>query len=211
MPTLPAIKEKIESVFRGSNLRLYRGVCRPGSRVQVVERVPQATGTDECRKRCLSMRTVRVIAPAKEKEGVPVRDDRLERSEIGSSRKGERRASKDVSEDVGPNGRSSIFRREFSRWISTDMREPRAFIEDSGTVVSIALGREKFGEYLKRGINAIVGKGEMFEAVNLVGQNMILAPRKARRSKYWYGSSEIAETGTKSQIRIAKTKSKYES
>jgi hypothetical protein len=50
-------------------------------------------------------------------------------------------------------------------------------IEDSGTVVSIALGRDKFGEYLKRGINAIVGKGEMFEAVNLVGQNMILAPR----------------------------------
>jgi hypothetical protein len=62
-----------------------------------------------------------------------------------------------------------------------DIREPRAMIEDSGTVVSIALGRDKFGEYLKRGINAIVGKGEMFEAVNLVGQNMILAPRKTGR------------------------------
>jgi hypothetical protein len=62
----------------------------------------------------------------------------------------------------------------------SDVREPRALIEDSGTQVSIALGREKFGEYLKRGINAIVGKGEMFEAVNLVGTNMILAPRKTR-------------------------------
>ena len=59
-----------------------------------------------------------------------------------------------------------------------DLREPRAYIEDSGTTVSIALGRDKFGEYLKRGINAIVGKGGTFEAVNLVGQNMILAPRK---------------------------------
>jgi hypothetical protein len=63
----------------------------------------------------------------------------------------------------------------------SDMREPRAFIEDSGTTVSIALGREKFGEYLRKGINAIVGKGDMFEAVNLVGSNMILAPRKPAR------------------------------
>ena len=61
-----------------------------------------------------------------------------------------------------------------------DLREPRALIEDSGTTVSIALGRDNFGEYLKRGINAIVGKGEMFEAVNLVGSNMILAPRKTK-------------------------------
>jgi hypothetical protein len=62
-----------------------------------------------------------------------------------------------------------------------DIREPRAMVEDSGTVVSIALGREKFADYLKKGINAIVGKGEMFEAVNLVGQNMILAPRKSTK------------------------------
>ena len=64
-----------------------------------------------------------------------------------------------------------------------DLREPRAFVEDSGTTVSIALGRDKFGEYLKRGINAIVGKGEMFEAVNLVGQNMILAPRAQNKDR----------------------------
>ena len=62
----------------------------------------------------------------------------------------------------------------------TDLREPRAVTEDSGATVTIALGRENFGEHLKRGINAIVGKGETFEAVNLVGSNMILAPRKAK-------------------------------
>jgi hypothetical protein len=28
------------------------------------------------------------------------------------------------------------------------------------------------------GIKAIVGKGDMFEGVNLVGSNMVLAPRK---------------------------------
>lgn len=60
----------------------------------------------------------------------------------------------------------------------TDIREPRAVTEDSGSVVTIAVGRENFGENLKRGIKAIVGKGAIFEAVNLVGQNMILAPRK---------------------------------
>jgi len=59
-----------------------------------------------------------------------------------------------------------------------DLRQPKAITEDSGTTVSIALGRENFGQHLANGIKAIVGKGETFEAVNLVGQNMILAPRK---------------------------------
>jgi cell division protein FtsQ len=62
----------------------------------------------------------------------------------------------------------------------SDLREPRAVTEDSGMAISIELGRDNFGEHLKRGINAIVGKGETFEAVNLVGQNMILEPRKGK-------------------------------
>lgn len=61
-----------------------------------------------------------------------------------------------------------------------DMREPRAVTEDSGATVSIAVGRENFGENLRRGISAIVGKGETFEAVNLVGPNMILQARKSK-------------------------------
>jgi hypothetical protein len=40
------------------------------------------------------------------------------------------------------------------------------------------LGRENFGQQLASGIKAIVGKGNMFEGVNLVGQNMVLVPRK---------------------------------
>lgn len=59
-----------------------------------------------------------------------------------------------------------------------DLTEPRAFTEDSGQTVTIALGRDNFGEQLKRGIGAIAGKGATFNAVNLVGQNMILSPRK---------------------------------
>ncbi|MFL6466556.1 MAG: cell division protein FtsQ/DivIB, partial [Pyrinomonadaceae bacterium] len=60
----------------------------------------------------------------------------------------------------------------------TDLREPRAIIEDSGNRVAISVGRENFGENLMRGVKAIVGKGEIFEAVNLIGNNMVLAPRK---------------------------------
>lgn len=63
----------------------------------------------------------------------------------------------------------------------SDLRDPRAVIEDSGTDVKIAVGRESFGENLSKGIKAIVGKGEKFEAVNLVGTNMILSPRKVQR------------------------------
>lgn len=59
-----------------------------------------------------------------------------------------------------------------------DLREPRATLEDSGLPVTIMLGRENFGQQLSNGIKAIVGKGNMFEGVNLVGQNMVLVPRK---------------------------------
>ena len=59
-----------------------------------------------------------------------------------------------------------------------DMRTPKAIVSDSGLAVSIAVGRDSFAENLSRGIKAIVGKGNMFEGVNLVGSNMVLAPRK---------------------------------
>ena len=61
----------------------------------------------------------------------------------------------------------------------SDLHEPRATVEDSDHLVSIALGSKDFAEYLKKGISAIAGKGDRFEAVDLVGSNMILAPRKA--------------------------------
>lgn len=59
-----------------------------------------------------------------------------------------------------------------------NIREPRAITEDSGMTVSIAVGSSNFGENLKNGIKAIVGKGNTFEGVSLVGTNMILTPRK---------------------------------
>ncbi len=63
----------------------------------------------------------------------------------------------------------------------SSLREPRAVVQDSDSAVSIALGRENFGENLSRGIRAIAGKGNVFEAVDLVGANMILAPRKPKK------------------------------
>ena len=61
-----------------------------------------------------------------------------------------------------------------------DLREPKAVLEDSGLPVTIMLARDNFGRQLANGIKAIVGKGNMFEGVNLVGQNMVLVPRKQR-------------------------------
>ena len=59
-----------------------------------------------------------------------------------------------------------------------DLREPRAIVSDSDTTVLIAVGRDHYGENLMRGIKAIVGKGDVFSGVDLVGGNMILTPRK---------------------------------
>lgn len=173
---LPGIKEKLERLPWVKSASVSR-VLPTGIAVQVVERVPQAlvrTGAGNM----LVDGDGFVIAPAKEKEA------EFPFVMTGWTEVKSEAAGKENLERLKMYQKMLVEWKEFNLSARvqsvdlSDMREPRAFVEDSGTVVSIALGREKFGEYLKRGINAIVGKGDMFEAVNLVGQNMILAPRK---------------------------------
>jgi cell division septal protein FtsQ len=178
---LPGLKEKLEKVQWVKTAAVSR-VLPNGIRVQVFERQPEAI-----------VRTAdgnvfvdadgSLIAPAKANEpDFPF-------AMLGWNPVKSEAAGKENLE------RLKMYQKMLTEWkefnLSSrvtavnleDLREPRALVEDSGTTVSIALGREKFGEYLKRGINAIVGKGEMFEAVNLVGQNMILAPRTQARDR----------------------------
>jgi len=172
---LPGIKEKLEKMQWIKSAAVSR-ILPNGIRVQVFEREPLALvrtndGT------VLVDAEGSVIAPAREKEpDFPF-------AMMGWNPNKSEAAGKENLERVKMYQKMLAEWKEFnlsSRVTAVnleDLREPRAFVEDSGTTVLIALGRDKFGEYLKRGINAIVGKGEMFEAVNLVGQNMILAPR----------------------------------
>ncbi|MEO8572641.1 MAG: FtsQ-type POTRA domain-containing protein [Pyrinomonadaceae bacterium] len=173
---LPAIKEKLERVQWVKTAAVSR-VLPNGIRVQIFERQPQALIRTSDGSVLVDADGA-VIAPAREKEAefpFPITGWNQAKSEI---------AGKENLERVKIYQKMLAEWKEFnlsSRVVAVnlaDLREPRAVVEDSGTVVSIALGRDKFGEYLKRGINAIVGKGDMFEAVDLVGQNMILAPRK---------------------------------
>ena len=173
---LAAIKEKLERMQWVRAVAVSR-VLPTGIRVHVFERVPQAAVKINGETMLVDSEG-RVIAPARPKEEAfpfPLTGWNETKSEA---------AQKENVERVRTYQKMLLEWKEYSlstRVVSvdlSDMREPRAFIEDSGTTVSIALGREKFGEYLRKGINAVVGKGDMFEAVNLVGQNMILAPRR---------------------------------
>jgi cell division septal protein FtsQ len=176
---LPGIKEKVERVAWVKSASVSR-VLPTGISVQVVERVPQALVKTNAGNLLVDAEGS-VIAPSKDKEA----DFPFVMS--GWNETKSEAAGKENVERVKMYQKMLVEWKEFNLSARvqsvdlTDTREPRAFIEDSGTVVSIALGRDKFGEYLKRGINAIVGKGDMFEAVNLVGQNMILAPRKGEK------------------------------
>jgi hypothetical protein len=173
---LPGIKEKVERLPWVKSASVSR-VLPTGISVQVVERVPQALVKTNAGTMLIDA-DGSVIAPAKEKEA------EFPFVMTGWNEVKSESAGKENVERIKMYQKMLVEWKEFNLSARvqsvdlTDTREPRAFVEDSGTVVSIALGRDKFGEYLKRGINAIVGKGEMFEAVNLVGQNMILAPRK---------------------------------
>ena len=173
---LAGIKQKLERLAWVKSVSVSR-VLPNGISVQVVERVAQALVKTSSGNVLVDADGF-VIAPPKEKEA------EFPFVMTGWSEVKSEAAGKENVDRVKMYQKMLVEWKEFNlsaRVQSVDLsdtREPRAFIEDSGTVVSIALGRDKFGEYLKRGINAIVGKGEMFEAVNLVGQNMILAPRK---------------------------------
>ena len=178
---LPGIKEKVERLQWVKTAAVSR-VLPNGIRVQVFEKVPQAiVKTSE--GTVLVEADGSVIAPARDKE--PDFPFVL----TGWNQVKSEAAGKENLERVKLYQKMLTEWKEFnlsSRVIAVnleDIREPRAVIQDSGNVVTIALGRDKFGEYLKRGINAIVGKGDMFEAVNLVGQNMILAPRIQNRER----------------------------
>lgn len=59
----------------------------------------------------------------------------------------------------------------------TDLRVPRAIAQDSGSQVVIDVGRESFSENLRRGMQAIGGKGDLFDSVSLVGSNLRLNSR----------------------------------
>ena len=170
------LKSKVEKqpfVRSASVTRVLPG----GLRVQIVERQPVALVTRSGRG-YLADADGEILALAEGPE------DKLPFAMIGWDEAKSEKAMKDNTERV------KIYQRMVAEWrvanvLSrvqhinlTDLREPRAAISDSGTIVSIAVGRENYGENLVKGIKAIVGKGNMFEAVNLVGSNMILAPRR---------------------------------
>ena len=170
------LKSKVEKLPFVKTASVTR-VLPSGLRVQIVERQPVALVTRSGRGYLVDA-DGEILALA---EGA---EENLPFAMIGWDETKSEKAMKDNNERV------KIYQRMVAEWrVSNvlsrvqhinlaDLREPRAVISDSGTTVSIAVGRENYGENLVKGIKAIVGKGNMFEAVNLVGSNMILAPRK---------------------------------
>ncbi|HEV8591325.1 MAG TPA: FtsQ-type POTRA domain-containing protein, partial [Pyrinomonadaceae bacterium] len=175
---LPDLRAKIEKLPFVKSVAVSR-VLPNGIRVVVFEHVPQAI-----------VRTNGGDYLVNEEGTILARAEQGERDlpfvMMGWDETKSEKAGKDNLE------RLKTYRKMLAEWQQFDLasrvrfvdlsnlREPRAVTEDSGLAVSIELGKEDFGEHLKRGINAIVGKGNVFQAVNLVGQNMILEPRQGK-------------------------------
>jgi cell division protein FtsQ len=173
---LLAIKQKIENVTFVKTAAVSRRLPS-GLNVTVTERVPVAIvrlgGGD-----FLADGEGVILAPAKpEEKQIPF-------ALLGWSEEKSEKAAKENSE------RLKMYQKMLAEWKDydlakrvkqvdiTDLREPKATLEDSGMPVTIMLSRDNFGKQLADGIKAIVGKGTMFEGVNLVGQNLVLVPRK---------------------------------
>ncbi len=173
---LLAIKQKIENVTFVKTASVSRRLPS-GLNVTVTERVPVAivrlNGGD-----FLADGEGVILAPAKaEEKQIPF-------ALLGWSEEKSEKAAKENAE------RLKMYQKMLAEWKDydlakrvkqvdiTDLREPKATLEDSGMPVTIMLSRDNFGKQLADGIKAIVGKGSMFEGVNLVGQNLVLVPRK---------------------------------
>lgn len=175
---LAEIKQKIERVVFVKNAAVSQ-VLPNGIRVDIRERVPMAIVKLANGDHLVDGEGV-VLAPVEGNE------EKLPFAMTGWDDAKSERAMKENLERI------KLYQKMLGEWqengLATrirfvnlaDLRDPRAVTEDSGTMVSIAVGRENFGQHLANGIKAIVGKGTTFEAVNLVGQNMILAPRKTQ-------------------------------
>lgn len=173
---LLAIKQKIENVTFVKTASVSRRLPS-GINVTVTERVPVAivrlSGGDY-----LADSEGTVLAPAAADE------KKIPFAMLGWNEEKSVNAAKENNE------RLKMYQKMLTEWKDydlakrvkqvdiTDLREPKATLEDSGMPVTIMLGRENFGKQLADGIKAIVGKGTMFQGVNLVGQNMVLVPRK---------------------------------
>src|SRR5687768_8784910 len=149
---LPLIKEKLEKVQFVGSAAVSR-VLPDGIRVQIFERIPHAL-VRTSQGTMLIDAEGSIIALARDKE------PSLPFVMTGWSEIRSEAAYRENLERV------RVYQKMLTEWqeysLSSrvlavdlgDLREPRAMIEESGTVVSIALGRDKFGEYLKQGINA---------------------------------------------------------
>jgi len=173
---LLAIKEKIENVTFVKNAAVSRRLPS-GINVTITERVPVAIVRLNAGDYLADGEGV-ILAPARaEEKQIPF-------AMLGWSEEKSAQAAKDNNE------RLKMYQKMLAEWRDydlakrvkqvdiIDLREPKATLEDSGMPVTIMLGRENFGKQLADGIKAIVGKGLNFEGVNLVGQNMVLVPRK---------------------------------
>lgn len=170
------IKQKIERVTFVKDAAVSRELPN-GIRVRVNERVPVAIVRLKSGD-FLTDGEGTVLAPADPKEKV------LPFAMIGWNEEKSEKAGKENLD------RLKMYQKMIAEWKDydlasrvklvdlADMREPKATLEDSGLPITIMLGRENFGQQLSTGIKAIVGKGNMFEGVNLVGQNLVLVPRK---------------------------------
>jgi len=170
------LKAKVEKLPFVKTASVTR-VLPAGLRIQIVERRPQAVVMRGGREHLVDAEGEILSVSEKREESLPF-------TMVGWDEAKTEKAYKENIERV------KIYQRMLGEWNTAnlvsrvqrvnlaDIREPRAEISDSGTTVSIAVGRESFDENLIKGIKAVVGKGNMFEAVNLVGANMILVPRK---------------------------------
>jgi len=173
LPELKARLEKLPFVKTASVSRVLPDALS----VHVVERVPVAV-VKMSNGNMLVDQEGTILAPAADgEERLPVRLTGWDEAKT-------ERAMKENLERV------KLFEKMMTEWREAglvervksvdlgDLREPKAVTEDSGLTVTIGVGREAFAQHLKNGISAVVGKGDMFEGVSLVGSNMILNSRK---------------------------------
>jgi hypothetical protein len=163
---LPELKQKIEKL----PFVRYAAVSRilpSGMKVVITERVPIAV-LKLSSSAVLIDDEAHMLAPPKDYDSALITIIGWDEAKTEKAAKENQVRLKTFQRMVADWGEFGLARR-VQQVDLTDLQEPKAVIEDSGSRIPITLAKENFAKSLKSALEAVAGKGEKVRSVNAGG------------------------------------------
>jgi cell division protein FtsQ len=172
---LNEIKDKVERLAFVKSAAVSR-VLPDGVRVNLVERVPKAVVRIKGGDFWVDEEAVILSLVGESEQRPPFIMRGWDESKVENAAKDNQTRVK-MYQKMLEDWRQFDLARRVKEVNLEDLQDPIAFVEDSGEVVTIDLGKENYGKRLQKGLEIIAGRGKEIESINLSGSREILGFR----------------------------------